>query len=464
MSKDPHIANIFSAEEEDCLSLEQMTAYQEDRLQGQEKHAVERHLLNCELCAMTLESLAENDAASIAAGAEEVSDRAWDRLQNRESRKRRGAIFWIASAASIALLITVGYFTFSGPSDKEIGKAFSHAMDGTPKLQPDSQPDNSIAMVEEPTFESADNGLLSEEPQRVPGDASPDPTASSKSKGPDNGLADTRNLQTGKDNLKGGSGVDEFKRLEAAKPTPAPVATGGVSPATELQQPIALSDSRAKESPAKTVKPSYKEEKNAAKDEKKSVAVTENESSMDDYAGGDLDNEDLGSSNKQEEMLTDVVVVSSKRDNDKQAKTAERSKNIATKPSANAGVTASAPAPMAPAANYYADGISQYEQGNYKDAASNLRKATEATPGNLQAHLYAADAYLRVSQPQAALFHIERILAVPGNSNLEAAEWYKALALLQLKEGRKAEKQLGIVIARNGKFKALAEEALKELK
>ena len=119
---------------------------------------------------------------------------------------------------------------------------------------------------------------------------------------------------------------------------------------------------------------------------------------------------------------------------------------------------------MAPAANYYADGISQYEQGNYKDAASNLRKATEATPGNLQAHLYAADAYLRVSQPQAALFHIERILAVPGNSNLEAAEWYKALALLQLKEGRKAEKQLGIVIARNGKFKALAEEALKELK
>lgn len=465
MSKDPHIANIFSAEEEDCLSLEQMTAYQEDRLQGQEKHAVERHLLNCELCAMTLESLAENDAASIAAGAEEVSDRAWDRLQNRETRKRRGAIFWIASAASIALLITVGYFTFSGPSDKEIGKAFSHAMDGTPKLKPDSQPDHSIAMVEEPTFESADNGLLSEEPQRVPGDASPDPTEPSKVNGVNERLGDTRSMQTGKEDLKGGTGMGELKRLEAAKPTPAPMATGGISPATELQQPIALSDSRAKESPAKTVKSiTSKEEKNSAKDEKKNLAVAEEESSMDDFAGGDYDNEDAGKSNEQEDMLVDVVVAKSKRDNDKQAKVAERSKNVSNQPTGNAGVTASSPAPMAPAANYYADGISQYEQGNYKDAASNLRKATEATPGNLQAHLYAADAYLRVSQPQAALFHIERILAVPGNSNLETAEWYKALALLQLKEGRKAEKQLEAVIARNGKFKALAEEALKELK
>ncbi|MEY3443954.1 MAG: hypothetical protein RLZZ519_2235 [Bacteroidota bacterium] len=464
MSKDPHIANIFSAEEEDCLSLEQMAAYQEGRLQGQEKHVVERHLLNCELCAMTIESLAENDVASIAAGAEEVSDRAWDRLQNRESRKRRGAIFWIASAASIALLITVGYFTFSGPSDKEIGKAFSHAMEGTPKLMPDSQSSNSIAMMEEPSLESGDKGLLGEETQRLPGDASPDPSEPVKSIVVEERLGDTRAMQAGKDDLKGSTGMGEVKRLEAPKASPAPTTNGGLSPNNDLRQPIAYSESMAKPDPNKAAKPMRKEEKGSAQDEKKSVAVTEKESSMDDYAAGDFDNEDMGSTDEQQEMLVDVVVAKSKRDNDKQAKTVERSKNTADKPTGNASVTASAPAPMAPAANYYADGISQYEQGNYKDAASNLRKATEATPGNLQAHLYAADAYLRVSQPQAALFHIERILAVPGNSNLETAEWYKALALLQLKEGRKAEKQLGIVIARNGKFKALAEEALKELK
>ena len=129
-SQDPHIANIFSAEEEDCLSLEQMTAYQQDKLAGQEKNRVERHLLNCELCAITIDSVIENGSESIANGAVEISDQAWDRVQARDNRQRRGAYFWIASAASIALLVMVGYFTFRGPTEQEIEHALADAQQG----------------------------------------------------------------------------------------------------------------------------------------------------------------------------------------------------------------------------------------------------------------------------------------------------------------------------------------------
>lgn len=467
MSKDPHIANIFSAEEEDCLSLEQMTAYQEDRLQGQEKHAVERHLLNCELCAMTIESLAENDATSIAAGAEEISDRAWERLQNRESRKRRGAIFWLVSAASIALLITVGYFGFQGPSEKEIGKAFSHAMEGTPKLQPDSDANNSIAMAENPpTEEDFESGNAVGEDLKQPekDQQNTDPEAGVKTViGGTEGIGTDRQMDnSSKESIKGSG---EVKNLQA-KPSPTPTATSNANVTIHSgMQPskAVLAEPNAKDIAMKEAQPKRANDAKSGAEAKKRDVHLESESSMDDMADGDFAaTEEMVTSGRTNERLEDVVVVDSRGKNEKQAKTTAKSKAMQTAPTGNAGMTA--PAPAAPKTSYYADGITDYEQGNFQEAAANLRKATEATPDNLQAHLYAADAYLRVSQPQAALFHIERILALPGNSNFETAEWYKALALLQLKEGRKAQKQLEAVIARNGKFKALAEEALKELK
>ena len=149
----------------------------------------------------------------------------------------------------------------------------------------------------------------------------------------------------------------------------------------------------------------------------------------------------------------------------KQAKSrANNAVDLATKEKAIvAGVPAPAPAVVA-ADSSYAQGLISYKEGNYRDAAKDLRKATERTPNNLEAHIYAADAFLRISQPQAALFHIERILAVPGNSHIEDAEWYKALAYLQLKDASKAKRQLEVVVTRGGKYKAHAETALKNLK
>jgi tetratricopeptide (TPR) repeat protein len=109
------------------------------------------------------------------------------------------------------------------------------------------------------------------------------------------------------------------------------------------------------------------------------------------------------------------------------------------------------------------EGLLSYREGRFAEAAEHLRKATEATPGNLQAHLLAADAYLRIKQPQAALYHAGRVLSQPGNSYFEDAEWYKALALIGLKEGKKAKPLLLKIKEGKGKYAEKAAKALETL-
>jgi hypothetical protein len=501
MSKDPHIANIFSAEEEDCLSLEQMTAYQESRLQGQEKHLVERHLLNCELCAMTFESLGEHGAESLAAGAEEVTERAWDKIQEGEKRKRRGAIFWIVSAASVVLLVTVGYFSMQGPSGKEMQDIAEGYM-GEPRTI-DTSSQGLLADSETPegettnaTSEGPHETIL--QPVEGPSAKSGIPENGMGAKGSikrmDNGLAAAK---SGKDAIHGGAVAapnniaaedgDFSNDQKLAQPTPKPLTNtysvmtndpnrlGGLQ-MESLGDGMTSRDKNSDDSkdyvsrslgkePAMTTK--KEESKEFAEDDQEGYADTDLGGG--EYSGGKLDEmaEEETVVMAEKRANADRVTVADERRNEVAKGRSTKAKTFnagADQPKAATEGAVSITAPAAPRQDAYADGISAYEQGNYREAAAQLRKATEATPGNLNAHLFAADAYLRISQPQAALFHIERILATPGNSVYEDAEWYKALAYLQLKEAKKAQKQLETVIARNGKFKARAEAALNELK
>ncbi len=485
MRKDPHIANIFSAEEEDCLTVEQMAAYQQGKLAGQDKHGVERHLLNCELCAMTFESLSENTPAEIAAGAEEVSDRAWTLVQERERRKRRGAIFWIASAASIVLLVAVGFFTLRGPTDQEMDKTFAQAMGDTPPLStPGPIQDSGFAMAELPSKENAEGiktvlpaedeagdaraktgsvDILAPTPKPNP---TPTPTPSPLS-GVNSGSAMAKS--------NGGPGSDGGKNMlkfEPAKKTAPSLSTGKESikgdGATQFYNAAPTASptfATAKPNNVATGKDVRKEsaEESAMELDAKNERLALDDGDADDFGGVETKTDAVTS--------TGVVTLSSTGESEVRSVNGIQPKVSKGKTKDIVGRTAAAQPKsiaeknVAPAADKsYEDGLIAYRNGEYKEAARDLRRATELTPSNLDAHIFAADAYLRISQPNAALFHIERILAVPGNSHIKDAEWYKALAYLQLKEGSKAKKQLQTVIDRGGKYKPQAETALKELK
>jgi tetratricopeptide (TPR) repeat protein len=485
MRKDPHIANIFSAEEEDCLSLEQMTAYQQGQLAGQDKHLVERHLLNCELCAITLESIAEHGAAAIAEGAAEVTELAWDRVAQRERRKRRGAFFWIVSAASIALLVTVGYFTLRGPSEIKINEALAEAMEQTLPLEtPSTMPDDNLAMsrsAEEsngldvvPTDRQLESKAVVVQPSKTEPAPYRDQTAA-KDK-----IA-TGKTMSGKDAVKGGgsSGKEEIKGgaiygKESAKGAvyaPMPTPTAKPSMVTATPNAKAANDLRKEND---DFAGAYAE---------KSISLSEaqtdaNDSKKDQFFALEDDDEALldGVENRATENLAakDSRVSNAPSGKVKSAVTKTERRDKAKPTPTMAGTVSSKyqdPSASAPANSNgemeeksYDEGIIAYREGNYREAARALRQATELTPSNLEAHIYAADAFLRISQPQAALYHIDRVLAVPGNSHMQDAEWYKALAFLQLKEGNKAKKQLESVVARGGKYKAQAEKALLDLK
>ena len=485
MHKDPHIANIFSAEEEDCLNLEQMAAYQQGKLAGQEKHLVERHLLNCELCAMTYESLTESTTEVLVAGAAEVADRAWDRVQMREQRKRRGAIFWIASAASIVLLVTVGYFTMRGPTDEEIAQTLAQAGENTPPRDVPTGATAPIAAAETPELQedvaSGANTVLQatdlkDNEQAMT--ARPDNDMPSKSPAPTGKEGTPLQANSGKESIKGG-GYDSPKAgaITASKPSLGAVTEsvdrltveGKAAPVVAAAAPVPKDYNGARKS--SDLEAMKKEDRSLSKVTVLDDVVFDGEAERDISAADDGLTRVAGLANEEvaeELQSTTYSAASQKRLAEKPSKQAKSRANnavdIATKEKAIvAGVPAPAPVVVA-ADSSYAQGLISYKEGNYRDAAKDLRKATERTPNNLEAHIYAADAFLRISQPQAALFHIERILAVPGNSHIEDAEWYKALAYLQLKDASKAKRQLEVVVTRGGKYKAHAETALKNLK
>jgi hypothetical protein len=476
MSKDPHIANIFSAEEEDCLSLEQMAAYQQGQLAGQGKHLVERHLLNCELCALTYESLAENSVESLTAGAAEVSDRAWDRLAAGERRKRRGAIFWVASAASIALLVTVGYITMRGPSDLDSAKAFTKAMEQTPPRNvPNEAQGDKIAMeYKQPETSVRESAAPITEPNDASGGDLLAGTPKTKSVEADNMWhEDQRRFQNAPDHAEskgmGGVAAHPAKDATVATMNGATGEKNGIAATgiTNVKEAAPMPVPSIQKTDARQLTYDFDLAETEHMDDFKSrdEGGATFDRNLEDGIAGDDANETrvIGRATMTDQEIATVnagkMVKAESMD-----KVAKSKKSPATTREAQmAGVAEEPTAPAAPARNYD-QGILSYKEGNYREAAKEFRKATEQTPSNLEAHIYAADAFLRISQPQAALYHIERVLAVPGNSHIEDAEWYKALALLQLKEGVKAEQQLEKVIARGNKYKAAAESALDELK
>lgn len=492
MSKDPHIANIFSAaDDEDCLSLEQLSAYQEGRVQGPERNRMERHLLDCELCAMTLESIAEHGVEDIQAGAEEVTERAWSRLEQKEKRKRRGAFFWIAAAASVAILITVGFFTLGGPTAEQFDKASTTAENGTPPLPPDTGTRRGIAMKRMQTMPTETAPVEDDQAMKPKAEPLPSPMGGGKGVGPSPGNASGSTMNHLESKTYGGdfsnpalvnvepfltdAGAMESLQEEPAQPTftnsaKAPLAQDKIqvapSPTMAMNYPkgdakggmkggLGKGDANRKEAeksvPAKEVQ----------NDRAVEIAASEERSETDDMDYKDADDEVQTLSDVQ---TTDVVVVGNAAPRmDNGVEQVRDRKKVEAKPEKGKSSATSAMEGK-PAPDAYTQGMNAYQQRHYREAAANFRRATELTPNNLQAHLYAADAFLRISQPNAALYHCERILSQPGNSAVEDAEWFKALAYLQLKEGRMAKAQLETVIARNGKYKALAEEALAKLR
>lgn len=150
MKEHRHIGPLFSAEEEACLTHAQMQGYAAGDITDAEKHHVERHLLNCDLCALAYEGLAEEDAAVVAAGAEAIAAEAWSRVAEREKKRRSGAILWMSSAAVILILILVGFFVIDQQQDNKLDE-LADSMFELPDAPEARGGDESVASADMPS-------------------------------------------------------------------------------------------------------------------------------------------------------------------------------------------------------------------------------------------------------------------------------------------------------------------------
>ncbi len=560
MKNDPHIGQLFSAEEEPCPSFEEMQAYASGKLPPVERHAFERHLLNCELCSIAYEGLADAELAEVQASVAAITAEAWNRVAVREKRKRRGVYVWMSGAAAILLLIVVGYFITDGPgsnkdlqtlaetmleesddfedtaaSSEDREEVMDYADGAAPPKSEDARFRNDESMVEseaidrisEVPVEIAD--VVEESPNMVEEEAalerSNDNLQLDMAPPASGNLGWTEGLKKDapgrKETLGGLEGSttattkNQFKDLEK-KPAPktttlkfeqqgAIVNNGlsGVADSTVVYHYNTQSPSL--NTPLKDAEPVFAmedEDLDYGDVESADDEIADSEfgfAGADDFYNGETEevtdgfdgdalasppvdqpliientvtladknttggsgstNSTLGGVNSGISRELDEVVVASepaKRSNTVSSRNA-KGKAPVTRDDVSDSKTREY---KESEKSSYEQGVVQFQRKQYQEAATNLRQAAADTPDNLNAHLLAAKSFLQLKQPNAAIYHLDRILSVPNNSLKDDAKWFKSIALLQLGKKTDAKKLLKDVESSGGNRSKAAKKAL----
>ncbi len=101
------VHNIFS--ETGCLRQDALTRYRGNKMSALEKHDVERHLIDCELCSDALEGLALVTSASVI---DEVRKSVSEQTYDRKSAVSYPTGRLLLVAASISIVALLSYFTW----------------------------------------------------------------------------------------------------------------------------------------------------------------------------------------------------------------------------------------------------------------------------------------------------------------------------------------------------------------
>lgn len=111
----------------------------------------------------------------------------------------------------------------------------------------------------------------------------------------------------------------------------------------------------------------------------------------------------------------------------------------------------------------YANGISNYKANKFKEAILWFEKYLLTDVTNQQVLLYTGISYLNINNADKALIYLERTLAGAQYNYYEAAKYYKALALIKKNERKEAKALLQDVVKQSGDYKQRAADVLKDL-
>ncbi|PSR55109.1 hypothetical protein AHMF7605_17160 [Adhaeribacter arboris] len=138
------------------FSLEQLRLYQEENLSAPARHQVEKHLLDCDLCADVLAGMAVSNRTQTQAAVSQLNQRLKSKIQSESRLKVRplyGPTLRIA-AGFLILLVSFGLFrylqqpTTTVTSEKTVAQSSSTKPESVPQVALSAPPDPIIKPAE----------------------------------------------------------------------------------------------------------------------------------------------------------------------------------------------------------------------------------------------------------------------------------------------------------------------------
>lgn len=441
--------------EPECISEEMMIRYIKDELSSKEKHKVEKHVLDCSLCADALEGLML------------VEDKSRIRpiIQNINQKvlriKPQTRVIWmdtrvrVAIAAGFALLIVSVFYFKNELSDKGPGSTVSeNAATKEDEKSAEITHTDSVSFMGPEKPEMKDlvvaNNMQEESKSLVP-----------KSTGESNDVPkDERNQNEGLISVQDKTdetavGSEKLKEKEEDnKPTqdiskPNTVVSGNVtsSGTTNDVSPSSAPPQTYQWNTNTDVKTVKKEKEDSGKKNKsKTDSAPKKEQQEDEKLKQPLPSA--------QNVYYSVETKDGQNNLDDLEKLSDKDSSKST---VTVGDTLSV-------VNYNSQAKKKFDVKDYSGAAALYEQTLVSSPNNSEALLYSAQCYIELNKTDIAVKKLDKLIASGGKDNVEAGKYYKALALLKKNDKEGAKKLLNDVIAADGKYKEKAQKQLETTK
>lgn len=474
---DDKLKNIFSQSE--CIPADILDKYVANLLSENEKHMVEAHTINCEMCADELEGLLLINKSNITTITNDLNTLVAarvDELNNSKKKKIFPLIIRLSAAVIVLLLISTvvyyGYFQDSG-----LNKVISENVQDESIINPSEQQKvilDSIYEKEEDYSENANeiksiDQIISQ--KTTVSDITPiedyevsedivfawDPNIEEKAKEKkesleyenDKGLVNASGESVASDLFTTTKDARETDKLDditiSGKNEEYKVAE--LEKAEFIIDNTTVLDSKDNDNQLLLAEETEVDEVTVSRSEKK---VKENNRGVKAAA-----NKAQSTSSQEYYRYADLSKNDRKNAEDTDVETISNTGGIVNAPAAGSVNEQQN--------SYYVEGKIQYEAENYHQAAKLFEKVLLSIPQHYSALYYSAISYIELNQPEKALINLNKVLMLPEGEFYNGANWYKAKALILNDKPNEAKVILENIIENNTEYKTKATKALQEL-
>ena len=493
----------------DCISEEMLLKYISNKLPSAEKHEVEKHLVDCEMCSDAVDGLkmmaSPQPLPTGQAGspkereltARKAIDELNDRIQKRAGQKNEVKIIFLrqyrtqlAVAASIVLILGLVWFFRNNVSMNEMSPASSDKIFAD-KIEPgtaekkEESPDPLEETIKQP---DANKNISGEKNQEVLKTESQPAVLPQKKE--DEGyfsLAQDANMTKAGKTVSTGAAkskaeIEEEQDKNIPKDAKAEYITIEKESESQLKQTTVTTSASGAAAGAGTYSTNEKQVN-------KNVVMISDKSQADELKTGrertnaasyelELAKKKESKANKKSRKLKSKQVTAGYYDAESNVISAVPEEKVPGGTVDEQAITTAAPVVAAPAVSKNAErldsvkavvtidnAIEKYSGKDYTGATTDFEQILQKDPNNEQALYYSAVSYLNLGQTDKAITNFNKVLLQKNGKYYDDAQWQLSLAYIQKQDKESARKNLRQLQANpKSKYQKQADVKLMEIK